>query len=154
MARISGISKNLHAFLDMIAVSEGTKGRGDDGYNILVGGSTFHDYRRHPAIVVNLGRGLKSTAAGRYQILNRNYKFYSKKLGLKDFSPVSQDRIAIELIRERGALASIEAGYIREAIVKCRPVWASFPGAGYGQREHSMKRLLVAFENALNHDVA
>ncbi len=36
MARISGVSKNLIAFLDLIAWSEGSKGEGADGYNLIV----------------------------------------------------------------------------------------------------------------------
>lgn len=144
-ARLQGISANLRAFLDMIAFSEGTAGRGDDGYNILVGGSTFHDYSRHPNLLVKLNPKLKSTAAGRYQILYRYAKHYMKLLGLKDFSPESQDRIAIQYIRERKALADIEAGNIPLAIKKCANVWASFPGNSYGQFNHSQARLLTAY---------
>lgn len=148
MARFQGISKNLSAFLDMISVSEGTHGHGDEGYNILVGGTTFHDYSKHPNIIVVLNPRLKSTAAGRYQILSRYAKAYSKMLGLKDFTPESQDRIAIQYIKERHALEDIEAGRIESAIKRCRSVWASFPGAGYGQHEHKIGRLLVAFADA------
>jgi muramidase (phage lysozyme) len=152
MARIPGISRNLNAFLDMIAVSEGTAGIGDDGYNVLVGSSKthphlFHDYATHPRIVVDLGR-IKSSAAGRYQILKGIFAHYQITLDLPDFSPVSQDKIAIRLIKECGALDEIEAGKIVRAIYLCRSRWASLPGAGYGQRENSMGRLLVAFKEA------
>ncbi len=153
MARLPGISRNLNAFLDMIAVSEGTAGIGDDGYNVLVGStrnkpSLFHSYAAHPGVIVDLGRGLKSSAAGRYQILGRFALAYSRQLGLKDFSPESQDKIAIQLIKECGALDEIKAGKIVRAIYLCRSRWASLPGAGYGQRENSMGRLLVAFKEA------
>lgn len=152
MARLPGISRNLNAFLDMIAVSEGTAGIGDDGYNVLVGSSKthphlFHDYATHPRIVVDLGR-IKSSAAGRYQILKGIFSHYQITLDLPDFSPVSQDKIAIRLIKECGALDEIEAGKIVRAIHLCRSRWASLPGAGYGQRENSMGRLLVAFKEA------
>ena len=153
MARLPGISRNLGAFLDMIAVSEGTAGIGDDGYNVLVGSTRahprlFNDYSAHPGIVVDLGRGLKSSAAGRYQILRRNADAYGRLLNLEDFSPESQDRIAIRLIKERHALEDIEAGKIPTAIRRCAGAWASFPGAGYGQRENRMDKLLVAFKDA------
>jgi muramidase (phage lysozyme) len=49
------------------------------------------------------------------------------------------------LIREQRALADIEAGRIGEAIDKCRNIWASLPGAGYNQPEHSKKTLLAKF---------
>ena len=41
MARLKRISRNLNAFLDMIAFSEGTIGLGDDGYNKLVNPGGF-----------------------------------------------------------------------------------------------------------------
>lgn len=147
MARLSGISRNLNAFLDMIAVSEGTAGKGDDGYNILVGGSVFHGYESHPNATVDLGR-VKSSAAGRYQILKGIWAHYQITLDLPDFSPESQDKVAIRLIKECGALDEIEAGKIVRAIYLCRSRWASLPGAGYGQRENRIDRLLVAFKDA------
>ena len=47
---------------------------------------------------------LKSTGAGRYQLLSRWWDAYRKQLGLKDFSPKSQDAVALQRIKERGAL--------------------------------------------------
>ena len=148
-------NQNLTAFLDMVAVSEGTKGRGDDGYNIIVGGSSFDSYAAHPRIVVATRYG-NSDAAGRYQIMaavpgkitTNTWDWVSKYLGLTDFSPASQDAAASELIRRRGALSDIYAGNIASAITKCRKEWASLPGAGYGQGENSMASLLAAYQNA------
>jgi len=61
------LNANISAFLTMIAISEGTEGIGQMGYNCIVGGELFHDYSRHPDVLVTLNkRGLKSTAAGRY----------------------------------------------------------------------------------------
>jgi muramidase (phage lysozyme) len=148
MARLTGISANLTAFLDMIAVSEGTAHLGDDGYNIIVGGSTFHDYSRHPNIKVWIKRiGAYSTAAGRYQVLARYFTHYKRQLGLPDFSPESQDRIAIQLIKECRALDDIEAGRFADALHKCRSRWASFPGAGYGQHENRLAALERAYRD-------
>ena len=39
-------------------------------------------------------------------------------------------------IKERGALPMIDRGDIRQAIDRCSNIWASLPGAGYGQFEH------------------
>ena len=52
---------------------------------------------------------------------------------LKDFSPKSQDAVALQQIKERGALPMIDRGDIRQAIDCCSNIWASLPGAGYGQ---------------------
>ncbi|MBE0437784.1 MAG: hypothetical protein IBX56_18520, partial [Methylomicrobium sp.] len=39
----------IDAFLDMIAYAEGTVRFGsENGYNVIVGGSTFDDYKDHP----------------------------------------------------------------------------------------------------------
>jgi muramidase (phage lysozyme) len=144
------VSPNLRAFLDMIAWSEGTdNGRQatrDRGYDVLVGGGLFTGYDDHPRVLVNLPRlKIKSTAAGRYQLLSRYWNVYRKQLGLKDFSPASQDAVAIQQIKERRALADIEAGHITVAMHKVRNIWASLPGAGYGQHEHSMDDLLARY---------
>lgn len=142
-------SKNLQAFLDMIAYSEGTDRFGDEkGYNVLVGGTLFHSYGDHPRVMVKLNAKLSSTAAGRYQLLARYFDAYKSQLFLSDFSPASQDAIAIQQIRERGALPAIEAGRIPLAIARCKNIWASFPGAGYGQHERTLDELLAAYTGA------
>ena len=53
----------------------------------------------------------------------------------EDFSPKSQDAVALQQIKERGALPMIDRGDIRQAIDRCSNIWASLPGAGYGQFE-------------------
>ncbi len=142
MSRVAGIHPNLSAFLDMLAFSEGTANSPttqDDGYDQIVGRTRFTSYATHPNVLVKLPKlGISSTAAGRYQLLNRYFVAYSKSLGLHDFSPVSQDKIAIQQIRERKALPDIEAGRFDAAVAKCSNIWASLPGAGYGQFEHSI----------------
>lgn len=150
------LSANLKAFLDMLAWSEGTSispHTRDRGYDVVVSGinspNRFDSYVTHPGVLVTVNRqGLKSTAAGRYQVLNRYWKAYRDLLKLPDFSPASQDAIAVQQIRERGALADIEAGRIETAIKKCSNIWASLPGAGYGQREHKIADLLSAYKKA------
>jgi muramidase (phage lysozyme) len=153
---VTAISKNLRAFLDMLAWSEGTstsRYTKNDGYDVIVGGidspNTFSSYADHPGVLVTVNRnGLKSTAAGRYQLLHRYWKIYKDQLGLKDFSPASQDAVAIQQIKERRALADIESGKIESAIEKCKNIWASLPGAGYGQKEHGVAPLIAKFKAA------
>jgi muramidase (phage lysozyme) len=142
---------NLVAFLDTIAYSEGTDKPGqptkDRGYDVLVGGGLFTGYADHPRKLIDLPRlGIKSTAAGRYQILARYYDVYKTQLGLPDFSPASQDKIAVQLIRECKALDDIDTGRIADALRKCRSRWASLPGAGYGQHEHKVDTLIAVFK--------
>jgi len=144
------MNTNRKAFLDMIAESEGTTRIGDqDGYNVIVGGTTFDGYADHPRKLVVLNKkGLKSTAAGRYQLLSRYYDAYKKSLKLRDFSPASQDAIAIQQIKECRALEDVDAGRFDIAVKKCARIWASLPGAGYGQHENKLADLQIAYVNA------
>lgn len=154
-------NSNLTAFLDMLAFAEGTATHPltrNRGYDVIVTGmdgkpEIFTDYRDHPfasgrpAKVFNR-RGEKSTASGRYQQLYLFWPHYREQMHLPDFSPASQDKLALQLISERRALADIERGDIERAVSKCRTIWASLPGAGYGQREHGLGDLLAVYRNA------
>lgn len=62
------------------------------GYDVIVGGSLFTSYADHPRKLITLNPVLKSTAAGRYQLLSRYWDAYRSQLGLRDFSPASQTR--------------------------------------------------------------
>lgn len=155
MARTQGLTANLNAFLDTIAVSELGKAiiaESDDGYNVLVGSIpghvlTFSDYSHHPNIVEQVGT-LKSTAAGRYQILARYAEVYLPQLSLPDFGPESQDAIAIQMINECHAMPDIEGGYAADAMIKCSSRWASLPAAAYGQHVNKMSDLMIVYADA------
>jgi muramidase (phage lysozyme) len=137
--------KNMRAFLLMIQYSEGTAGV--NAYRMLYGGGLFKDFSKHPNTPVKKW-GITSTAAGAYQFLYKTWKEIQTKLKLPDFSPISQDRAAIELIKRRKALDDVLAGRFEQAITKCQKEWASLPGAGYGQKEHSTDSLLSVYKMA------
>ncbi len=163
MARISATEAggaNMLAFLDMIAWSELGPGlltpATDDGYRVCVGSTPakpilFDSYSTHPRIRSDK---LNSDAAGRYQLMGRYWEPYRKQLALPDFGPVSQDKVAIQLIRECKALALVQAGKIPEAVHACSSRWASFPGAPYGQPTHAIADLQLAFNRAGGRRVA
>jgi len=136
---------NAAAFLRMIRFSEGTDGQ--DGYRTLFGGALFESYADHPRIYVPF-RNTSSSAAGAYQILYRTFQGLQSKLGTTGFSPEVQDAMALELIRERGALNDVYAGRVQQAISKVSKVWASLPGAGYNQPERQLSALLSAYADA------
>ena len=146
----STAARNERAFLDMIAYSEGTAG--PNGYRTLFGGSLFTDSSDHPRQFFSFknsrGENLRTSAAGRYQFLSRTWDELANKLDLPDFGPDSQDRAALELIRQRGALNDIRAGRIETAVKKCAPTWASLPGAGYAQPERKLSNLLASYSQA------
>jgi muramidase (phage lysozyme) len=143
---------NRTAFLDMLAWSEGTStiAGSDNGYNVLVGSTPSHpllfdSYVDHPRV---FNAELDSTAAGRYQLLAKYFDIYKEQLGLPDFSPTSQDVIALQQIKERFALDDVDAGNLATAILKCSTIWASLPGAPYGQRQNKLSDLQAAYLKA------
>lgn len=148
---------NVCAFLDMLAFSEiGPEmlndPASDSGYRLLVGSlpgqlKTFDSYADHPRTLVSLPRyGIKSSAAGRYQFLSRTWDAIVRIYGFKGrFIPEAQDLAAIKLLQECGAYPLIQQGKIAEAIKLAAPIWASLPGAGYGQREHRLTKLLSIY---------
>lgn len=147
------MNQNRKAFLDMLAHSEigsGLLAVSDNGYNVLVGSTPsnpllFDSYADHPNVY---NAACNSTAAGRYQLLHRWWPPYKSLLGLNDFSPDSQDAVALQQIKERGALPDIDAGHFPEAVAKCKNIWASLPGAGYSQHENSLANLQAAYVTA------
>ncbi len=164
--------KNVAAFLSMIAHAEGTSKVPDpyrccyayresiDGKDGISG--TFDDWVDHPTVTgewageplsekmcraAGIASGkCRSTAAGRYQFIVGTWKELKSQLSLPDFSPESQDKAAIEQIRQKGALDDVRAGRIPEAISKVRRVWASMPAAGFGQPERKLVELLRVYK--------
>jgi muramidase (phage lysozyme) len=116
------ISPNARALLDTIRYAEGTGG--PDGYRTMFTGRLFDDLSRHPR-QLNSSNGHKSDAAGGYQFLSTTWDGVANSLGLTDFSPASQDRAALELIRRRGV--DPDAPLTKEALNKLAPEWASLP---------------------------
>lgn len=122
--------QNTAAFLDMLAWSEGAStspATKCDGYDVIVTGidrkpEIFADFSTHPfsrgrpSKVIN-SRGLTSNAAGRYQFMHKDWQHYRNLLKLPDFGPASQDKWAVQLIRERGAIPDIQAGNLRVGLM-------------------------------------
>ena len=145
------INNQRKAFLDMLAWSEGTdNGRQktrNHGYDVIVGGEAITGLPDHPRKLICQ----PTTQINRRRTLPASFPLvgcHCKQLGLKDFSPKSQDAVALQQIKERGALPMIDRGDIRQAIDRCSNIWASLPGAGYGQFEHKADSLIAKFKEA------
>mgnify|MGYP004452895425 FL=1 len=136
----------VQEFLGLLKQSEGTAGKGDNGYNVGFGGNLFSSYNDHPRQRKTFrqtdGRSNVTTAAGAYQFLGSTWDDVSKSLGLKDFSPANQDKAAIELIRRGGALDNVLTGDFQGAINKLGSTWASLPSSPYAQPKRTMNELL------------
>jgi muramidase (phage lysozyme) len=129
---------NVRKYLEMITKSEGSR-----GYAYGFGNVKLNNLDAHPGTVHDFketdGKKNKTTAAGAYQFLDGTWKELQTKLGLKDFSPASQDAGAVELLRRRGALDAVKSGDWSTAITKTGAEWASLPTSPYKQPKRSME---------------
>ncbi|QOY96482.1 glycoside hydrolase family 104 protein [Massilia sp. UMI-21] len=138
---------NVAAFLKAIASAEG--GGYDFKYGALKGRANdrwrFSDMSTHP------GPGIdgKTTAAGMYQITRPTWEHHGGKLGLRDFSPRTQDLIAVEILRSLGVIELIKEGRIVEVMPKAARIWAALP-KGPGQANHYPPQRYMQFENFLS----
>jgi lysozyme len=135
------------AVLAAIRAVEGTSGAG--GYSVCYGyDHTIQNYAEHPDITgewhgkeltasqckrVGLGPGCKSTAAGAYQIIVDTWRGARDALGLRDFSPASQDAAAMWIANNTGALDALDNGDIQGAIEDLATQWDGFNAARWSQ---------------------
>ena len=82
----------------------------------------------------------------------------SEKVGLNDFSPPTQDVIAIELMRKRHILERLLENNPAAAVLNAKNEWASMPkfrngqwipqwgGFGPGQAQHYYQQRLAAYQ--------
>lgn len=120
---------NVRKMLGVIASAEGVK----HGYYTMFGNERLSDLSKHPGILKEFtqtdGKKNKTSAAGRYQFLEPTWNGLAKQLGLKDFSPKSQDIAAVALLAQNGALPHVLKGDIPTAVKKSGGTWASLPSA-------------------------
>jgi len=136
----------IRAMLNVIKKAEGAD------YNTRVGGGKFSDLSKKPGQKVFI-KSINdySSAEGAYQFLNGTWDNVSKKLGLKDFSPYSQDLAAVHLIKQRGAVEDILNDNFEGAINKLSKEWASLPTSRGGSVYKGQKaRKLDFLKNVYN----
>lgn len=125
---------NVRKFLELLAKAEGAE------YNTITGSKyVMKGYEKHPAFVGAKTKDGISTAAGRYQITKTTYDRVAKILGLSDFTPQTQDKIAIYLMKEKGVLDDIKNANYQVAINGLGGTWASLPSSPYKQHKRSQE---------------
>lgn len=119
---------NIKAFLKLIRYAEHYR-EDDEVYYLLYGGKEkFTDTSQHPNKLIRAW-GRSSTAAGAYQILKATWDEAKKKGIVSDFTPASQDKIALWKIQTRGAMNFVKTGDVEKAVAALRNEWTSLPGA-------------------------
>ena len=131
------VAAKHRALLDTIAFTEGTRGRGQNGYNVTFAYHYFTSCTRHPNLRICAG-GYCSTAAGRYQFLTTTWN----GLGYANFGPANQDRAGMKLVSRRGANVptgrALSATEFANTMNRISYEWASLPPGRYGQPSYSM----------------
>jgi muramidase (phage lysozyme) len=138
---------NVSAFLK--AVSEAEGGGYDFKYGAVRGKRNdpwrFTDMSTHPGP----GCGGKSTAAGMYQITIDTWRDHGgEKMGLTDFTPRTQDLIAVDLLRHLGIIEKIKAGDIAGAMPKAAGRWSAL-SEGPGRPNHYPGQPYMTYEKFL-----
>lgn len=114
-----------------------------DKYDLIYGGERFMSFADHPRKFVPIRIpgyiGKFSSAAGAYQFISTTWDSLKRALGLTDFSPASQDAAALELLRQTGALALIDAGDFDGAMRRAATQWASLPYSPAKQNPKSIE---------------
>jgi muramidase (phage lysozyme) len=127
---------NVAAFLKAVAEAEG--GGYDFKYGAFKGKKNdpwrFSDFSTHPGP----GYGGTTTAAGMYQINIPTWRQHGGRMGLSDFSPRTQDLMAVELLRSVGIVEKIKAGDIAGSVGPAAQKWAALPmGPSLGGRHEN-----------------
>jgi muramidase (phage lysozyme) len=150
--------KRVRAFLMMIASREATANFEHEGYAESFktlpgqGRKKFTSFARHPFE----GTDVEPSASGAYGITWRTWKNYSTKLlqlsdKEMDFTPTTQDRIAVAIMEQtQNALGHVRKGDIEKAayILGKTDQWASMP-AGKQGRGFTVAKMAQAFEGFL-----
>lgn len=129
----TGIPPEGEALLNAIAENESA---GD--WNVIYGGSTFDSYADHPRKAVKItsgpNKGKTSSAAGKFQILGYVFDDVAKKIGVTDFTPESQKKVAWYLIREKykfndaKLMNDLRSGDVANVGRKLSGLWTSLAG--------------------------
>lgn len=145
----------IRALMRTISASESNYSQ---PYHVLYGGEYVSDLSRHPnrcvRITVGPNKGNCSTAAGRYQFLNKTWvkmaqRYHPQPTGLLlwksySFEPEYQDRVVYAWLSDRqfwkADLAQmLRQGKVRQVLRMLSGTWTSL---GYGIETNSMSRHL------------
>ena len=157
----------IRALMRTISASEANSKR---PYSILYGGKHVNDLSTHPEICVTIvngpNKGDCSTAAGRYQIINKTWyqiapKYHPNPSGLMmwkkySFEAEYQDIVVHRWLSDRGVWGVdlsrlLQEGNVKAVLKKLSPTWTSL---GYGIETNSMSsRLPSIYQKMLKEEL-
>jgi muramidase (phage lysozyme) len=163
----TSLPPEARGLLDTIAKTE-SAGR----YNVRYGDRTFQDFGDHPRVAEPITSGpdvgKTSSAAGRYQFIAPTWDAQKAKLGLKDFSPASQDTAAWDLAQTeykaktgKDLLTTLKSGDTADVLPSLSGQWSSLPGGrqpakqfgGFTPEQVQQNPFLIsAYVRTLSHD--
>ena len=136
----------------MLAWSEGTdNGRQtrNHGYDVIVGGELFTDYSDHPHQTCH---AKPKTQINRRRTLPASFPLVGCLPQAKAAQKTTLRKVRTlwhcSRLRSVALYYLVDRGDIRQAIDRCSNIWASLPGAGYGQFEHKADSLIAKFKEA------
>lgn len=155
----------IRALMRTISASESNTQR---PYSVLYGGKNVTDLSRHPQICVTIvngpNKGNCSTAAGRYQIINKTWyqiapRYHPSPSHLMfwtnySFEPEYQDIVVHRWLSDSQVWGAnipqlLRQGKINEVLKRLSPTWTSL---GYGIENNSMSRSLPSIYQRILQD--
>lgn len=131
------VDENRAIFLAMIRRFEA-----NDRYDVMYGNRPIASFADHPRQYwpINLPgyEGKTSSAAGAYQFIVSTWDEQRKRTPVPDFSPQSQDIMALGLLAYDGALPYIDRGDFETATRIASRRWASLPYSKAGQNPQTV----------------
>jgi muramidase (phage lysozyme) len=119
--------------------------------NQMFGYREFNDLSKHPNIKIPFtNKGDVTTAAGSYQILAPTWETQARKLGLQDFSPENQEKAAVGILKDTGALDALKNGDFDKAKQLMGTQWASIPGSTIGKSTGQIPKVNQQHEQILS----
>jgi len=129
------LSNKELAILDLLAYSEGTLGRSQNGYDVVFGYRVIVGWNENSTIAHGLNNWVSSgsvvsSAAGRYQFIAKTWVGINNGVNVP-LSKTNQDNAAIRKIKERLGGLSINdidgRDYFYNVLQALAPEWASIP---------------------------
>ena len=149
MVEINNQRKGVPRYAGVVGGTDnGRQKTRNHGYDVIVG-ELFTDYSDHPRKLVTLNPKLKSTGARRYSFFPVGGMPTANSLAWKTSLRKVRTLWHCSRLRSVALYLSIDRGDIRQAIDHLLlNIWASLPGAGYGQFEHEADSLIAKFKEA------